>query len=299
MKLLLCTLLLLLAALPLSAQVYPQSGYQPAPLGKDKICFRYQFNLGDTLYYTVHVLDSVKGAAKPVLQKDRTERLMLYCDSVDKRRGIYRLRQRLLSSKSIETSDTTKTTRSSSPWIGRTSTLYIDTLGRRLFASIDDTTRIALNTGGPLQPWLVVDIGQSCGRQNESWLREDSTLLPENGAPEPAYRYQSLFRVLDNVDTLGRHFNQLQYAQSGIGAFDVDVNGTSMHYMGTVNSYGKLTMDRALRVPYHLFATTEIVYTITVGNGGKEEGKHLILMHFSLDELRSKDPRRRFQVRKS
>lgn len=299
MRLLLRTLLLLLAALPLSAQIYPQSGYQPAPIGKDTLCFHYRFKVGDTLFYTVHALDSVKGASKPVLQKDRTERVMLFCDSVDARRGIYRLRQRLLSAKSVETSDTTKTTRTSSPWVGRTSTLFIDTLGRRLHATVDDTSRIALNTGGPLQPWLIVDLGQSCGRQNESWLREDSTLIPENGAPEPAYRYQSLFRVLDKTDTLGRSFDQIQYAQSGVGVFDVDVNGMSMHYMGTVNSYGKLTMDRALHVPYHLFATAEIVYTITVGSGGKEEGKHLILMHYSLDELRSKDPRRRIHLRKS
>lgn len=291
--------LLFLAALPLSAQVYPQSGYKPAPLGTQVICFRYKFAVGDTLVYSIRALDSVKSNGKPVLVKDRTERMMVFCDSIDAKRQIYRLRQRLLSTSSIERSDTTKNTRTSSPWVGRTATIYIDSLGQRLHATIDDSNRIALNTGGPLQPWIIVDLGQSCARQNESWIREDTTLVPENGSPEPAYQYQALFRVLDNVDTLRRHFNQLQYAQSGIGSFDVDAGGMTMHYTGTVNSYGKLTMDRALSVPFHLFATSETVFTITVGNGGTEEGKHLLLMHYSLEELRSKDPRRRFNSRKS
>jgi hypothetical protein len=179
--------------------------------------------------------------------------------------------------------------------MGRTATLLVDTLGRRIAVSIDDTLRVALGTGGPLQPWVIVDLGQSCGRVNESWLRTDTTLIPENAAPEPAYRYTSLFRVLGSVDTLKRTFRQLQYAQTGIGSLDVDASGRTMNYVGTVNSYGKLSMDTRLGIPFHLFATAEIKYTITVGNGSKDEGKHLLLMNYALEECRSINARRRYK----
>lgn len=288
--------MLVLATLPLLAQVYPQKGYQPLPLGKDTICFRYRFAVGDTLFYHVTSLDSVKSSRATPLVKDRSERLMVWCDSVDKGRSIYRLHQRLISVKSVEwTSDTNRTTRTTSPWVGRTATLVIDSLGRRLAAFVDDSGHIALGPGGALQPWVIVDLGQSCGRVNESWLRNDSTLIPENGAPEPAYRYSSLFRVLGTIDTLGKKFDQVQYAQTGIGSLEVEATGARMEYVGTLNSYGKLSVDRTWHVLYHLFATAEIKYTITVGNGQKDEGKHLILMNYALDEIRSRDPRRRFK----
>lgn len=284
------------ACTSVTAQIIPQRGFRTAPLGTDTLCFRYHFVAGDSLLYKVEARDSIYFGKNEIIVKDREEYVGLLCDSVD-RDGNYHLRQKVLSVRERTTIRPSGDTawRETSPWIGRTAIMVIDSLGRRKRVAVDDDKRAALTLGGAFQPILMVVLGGSCGRQNESWTHDDTTLYVENGVPEPAVIRKSLVRVLDVADTLGMRFHQLQYTQSGVGRMAVpataDMRGATLD--AVINAFGKLSLDTERRIPFHLFATSENKLTIVTG-GTTKEGKHMASINYHLVSLISRDPSRRF-----
>lgn len=274
-------------------QHIPTPGYEMQPLGPDTLCFSYRFAARDTVFYDIVANDSIWVQGEPRQVRERNERVMLICDSV-KPGPTYYLRQILQRAASVTEVEGERTPikRATSPWIGRTAYLVVDSSGRRLRAWPDDPRRAAITPGGPFQPVLLLDLGGSCGRQNQSWIMTDTVLVTENGVPEPAFRYETLVRVLDKADTLGRHFVQLQYARTGMAGTELTADKATVSMMGTVNGFGKLTLDTSLRLPFHLFATAEVKLTIQPGD---RSGKHLMSMNVMLTEIRSSVPHRRYR----
>ena len=286
--------LFLIGIVHLSAQIQVQKGFDLPPLGKDTICFRYEFVSGDTLIYTIDAADSISFEGDPVLLKVRREVVSVICDSAEVDR--YHLRFTLRNNVEKQTTGRDSTKRDGSPWTGRDAFVTIDTLGNRLSVRVDDDERAALAPGGAFQPMILPTLGEACGVQNQSWLVEDTTLLVENGVPEPVFTHSTLWRVLDEVDTLGRQFRQIQYTQTALGRVQVVSPRVNVDMQGVIAAFGKLTLDSELLVPYHLFATSEDRLEITTPNGAIRKGKHQLSMHVRLREIRSPDPSRRFRL---
>jgi hypothetical protein len=274
-------------------QHIPTPGYEMKPLGKDTLCFLYRFAPHDTVFYDIIAHDSIWLQGEPRQVRERKERVMLICDSVAPG-PTYHLRQILQRATSLTEvqGENTPVKRATSPWIGRTAYLVVDSLGRRLRAWHDNPRRAAITPGGPFQPVSLLDLGGSCARQNQSWIMNDTVLVTENGVPEPAFRYETLVRVLDKVDTLDRHFIQLQYARTGVASAELLADNATVSMGGSVNGYGKLTLDTTWRLPFHLFATAEVKLTI---QPGERSGKHLMSMNVMLSEIRSAVPQRRYR----
>lgn len=289
------TLFLLVAgAFSLSAQIQVQKGFDLPPLGNDTLCFRYHFEPGDTLIYSVEAADSISFPNDPVLLKVRREVVSIICDSVSDNR--YHLRITLRNSVEKQTTGLDSTERTTSPWIGRDAFLTIDSLGHRLTVRVDDDRQAALTPGGAFQPLLLPTIGEACGVQNQSWMVEDTTLLVENGVPEPVFAVATLWRVIDKVDTLDRSFHQIQYTQTALGRVQIASARVNIDMQAVVAAFGKLTLDTELHVPFHLFATSEDRLEITTPNGDVKEGKHQLSMHARLREIRSRDPQRQLRL---
>ncbi|MBU3741435.1 MAG: hypothetical protein FGM24_04025 [Candidatus Kapabacteria bacterium] len=279
-----------------TGQIVPQKGYRTLPLGKDTLCFRYRFVAGDSLLYKVEAHDSIVFSKTEAYAKERFEWVTIICDSVTAD-GLYHLRYQVLATREMTIAHPSKDTavRESSPWTGRSAHLVIDSLGRRIRTYVDDPAKAAITLGGSFQPLLLPVLDTSCGRQNQSWVVDDTTQWVENGNPAPLVRFQSLVRVIDKADTLGMRFHQLQYTQSGIGRMVVPETPqtAAMTLDATINAYGKLSIETSRQVPYHLFATSE--NKINVSSGGRaKEGRHLISMHYHLMQINSADPTRRY-----
>lgn len=287
------SLLLVLCSTTIVGQVQLESGYTPLPLGKDTLCFRYMFNVGDTLLYHVQSEDSILFVGEPTLIKSRTELVLVWCDSIITS-NVYRLHLTVIGAREMQRTPTDTADRTSSPWVGRTATLIIDSAGNRLEMSADDATVAAMSPGGAFQPLILPTLGELCGRQNESWLIRDTIALVENSVPPAAFEHATLWRVLDRADTLNRRFIQIQYTQTGIGGLSIRSDNLAMDVKAQVAAFGKLTMDSALQVPFHLFATSENKITLTTLQGTERKGKQLVSVHISLLESRSSLPQRKF-----
>lgn len=286
---------LLLSSPSLFGQISVDKGFKTLPLGPDTLCFRYLFERGDTLVYSVDAQDSISFIGQPPLLKARTELVTIICDSVTQGE-LYHLRVTLRRSIENQTTGKDSSQKRNGPWTGRTAYLVIDTLGNRLVTRPDDTTKAALTPGGAFQPLLLPTLGNSCGRQNQSWMVEDTTLMVENGVPEPVFAHATLWRVIDDADTLGRNFKQIQYTQTALASLTMTSEKVNMKTEAVIASFGKLSLDTELRIPYHLFATSQNTLLIKFPNGQEVKGKHHTSSHAQLLDLRSANPKRRLRI---
>lgn len=282
----------LLLSEPAIAQIQLQEGYQPAPLGKDTLCFLYRFEVGDTLVYDIDARDSIWVQGDGYILKLRRSRVQVICDSVSSNN--FWLRQTMTSSSERQSTTDTASQRDDHPWVDRVVLMVIDTLGKRSFAAVTRPDVLAMHPGGAFSPLLLPPLGESCGRQNQSWITEDTLELMDNGVPPSVIAHLTLWRVLDKVDTLSRRFRQLQYSTTARGLHKVAADGMAMTTLATINAYGKLSFDDLLNVPYHVFATSENKLDIELKNGIKRQAMQKTSMNAQLLELRSKNPQRRF-----
>lgn len=273
-----------------TSQIQLQQGFSTKPLGKDTLCFSYRWVAGDTAYFAVETNDSITLEGQPVLIKHREERIRIVCDSVTPQRQ-YVVTMSLTSVKEWQSTGTDSALRTTSPWIGRGITITMDSVGKRYGVRYSDI-RPAVSPGGPFAPSLLPNLASSCGRQNESWEHNDTAILVENAIPYPVLLHSTLWRVLDQLDTMGQHLRQIQYTMSGRGRVDVQGDGMSMIMSTITNGYGKLTFDSVVRLPFHSFTTMEHKITLELKNGVTREGKHLSARHVRLIGLVSRDKRR-------
>jgi hypothetical protein len=292
MKLLMLATVVVLGSAWANAQMQIMPGSKTPPLGNDTLCFRYTFNKNDTLIYRVESADSVLLHGEKPLVKKRLERVRIVCDSVTSN-GLYALSLIVteLTEQQYVMKDTTY--RSVHPWLGRKVEILIDSLGTRMSATTSSEI-ISPSPGGVFAPILIAPLGGSCGRQNQSWISQDTLSLVENGFPAPAISIMNLWRVLDNVDTLGSSYSQIQYTQNGLGSAVVPVSSTRKPVLvrAVINAYGKYSFDKSRNVPYHLFATSELKIEYLVGEDTAQQGRHLIHTNYHLEELRSSTPKR-------
>ena len=292
---------MILCATALSAQFQIAPGGTPRPLGKDTICFRYDLRAGDTLTYDMQAFDSVaiEKSVGESFRKQRVERIRVICDSVSASGLIYISRQTLAvreeNYRLLPPYDTTR--RASHPWTARVHRMAIDTLGHRVWVSMQDERRGGVSPGGLFHPQLFPIIDTSCGRQNQTWLSIDTVLLIENASPSPAFVQQNYWRVVDVLDTLGRAVKRIQYTQSGTGAYEVTGSDVNQRVNSVIASYGVCTFDQQLNVLLHHYITSEVKFTMLTA-GQEVAGKHYISAQYTLRSIRSRDPRRRWSAPK-
>lgn len=276
------------------AQFNIAPGGKSRPLGPDTICFRYDFRAGDTLRYGVDAHDSVYIERGQAFAKTRQEVLLVSCDSVSNN-GHMHLTISLVSAAEIHVSGKDTTRRSTSPWKNRVQHVTIDPLGHRLAFSNDNDTIAGVSPGGTFQPmWLPV-IDSSCGRQNQSWLSSDTVVLVENAVPNPVLVQQNFWRVLDDLDTLGRKTSLLQYTQTGVGTVNMRARDVNIDVQSIIAGYGRLAFDQQWNVIIHQFATIENRFTMTLPGGALVNGKHWIRQNVTLLNLKSANPTRVWQ----
>lgn len=259
-----------------------QPEFKTLPLGKDTLCFVYHFAANDTIDYSIEAADSIVFLGDPILLRLRSERIRFVCDSVTAD-GVYHLRTWMTAYRERTSSGADTSSRTTHPWLNHVVHLGIDSLGHRMYGYSSDASQAVLAPGGAFQPILLPPLDTSCGRQNQSWLYEDTLALVENGVPYPVIHAGYLWRVMDKADTLGRAFRQIQYTQSGVGKMEMNSTQTSFSMLCQTAGYGKVTFDPVLGLPYAVFATTENKLTIQFPGEADKIGVQKTMMQAMMD----------------
>ncbi|MEY2720181.1 MAG: hypothetical protein RLZZ273_1547 [Bacteroidota bacterium] len=278
----------------LMAQIRVMPGGKKIVLGKDTLCYRYRFVAGDTLQYAIESKDSIDIDTRGILAKVRSERLKIICDSAIN--GIYHLRLITTRASEYQATETDTVFRPGHPWVGREVRLVIDSLGHRLAESTSSSLAM-LCPGGAYQPLRLPVLDSSCGRQNQSWLAEDTVRYAENALPYPIMNQQVLWRVGDKLDTLGRQCQWIIYSLTGFGMMDMSASQLSMQSSSAIAESGRVVFDNVLAVPLTATIQHDNRFTMLSTSGSKTTGKHLMVVVMELDEVVSTDPQRRFQRR--
>jgi hypothetical protein len=285
--------LLLLASGALFAQMRVMPGGRKIVLGKDTLCFQYRFAAGDTLLYSIESRDSVIIEQRGALAKTRSEKLRIVCDSTAS--GRYYLRLATLRASEYQANEMDTVFRPGHPWVGREVFIVIDSLGHR-FEQRHASPLAGMCPGGAFQPLRLPVIDTSCGRQNDSWLSQDTLLAIENGLPAPIIGQTVLWRVGDMLDTIGRKAQWIMYSLTGFGVVDMSSSEIAMANTASIAEAGRIVFDKQLMVP--LVATIQQDNRFTVesfaGSRQKTTGKHLMMVTMELDRLASKDPSRQW-----
>jgi len=257
------------------------------PVSNKLICYSYKFSKGDTLEYLIHSYDSITFPATPDVLKARKEILQIICDSVNDK-GHFFLRHTLKSVTIMETTQGTGTiTHSTHPWVNKTATIEIDSVGNRYSWKVGDSSKAILSPGGAFQSVLFFPIKEHCVRENSSWLVEKEDYYPENGIPVSYCNYGALFKTTKSVDTLGFDCNRLQYAKTAKSGVDLLQIGTKTSIFVVSNSFGKLAISTKYKVPVHFFSTIEQKLQIVNDTNPEKivQGKHHIMSNATLIRL--------------
>lgn len=260
---------------------------EDGPVTNKLICYSYNFSKGDTLEYLIHSFDSITFPATPDVLKARKEVLEIICDSISKQ-GHFYLRHTLKSVTIMETTQGTGTiTHSTHPWVNKTATIEIDSLGNRYSWKVGDSSKAILSPGGAFQSVLFFPIKEHCVRENSSWLVEREDYYPENGIPVSYCNYGALFKTTKGVDTLGFECNRLQYAKTAKSGIELLQIGTKTSIFVVSNSFGKLAISNIYKVPVHFFSTIE--HKLQINNDTNPDkimqGKHHIMSNATLIRL--------------
>jgi hypothetical protein len=279
-----------------SAQFTVQPGSTTPVIGKDTLCFAYRFIAGDTAFFLTEAIDSVIFPGKPTLLKTRTEENIFVCDSVVDDTVFY-LRTWLRAAHERQTTPGSGDTvdRVTFPWVNRVTFITMTQQGKRLTVVSALPNRAATSPGGVFRPLELPPLGGDCARQYQSWQHLDTVVYTENAIPDGIAFTNALFRVLDFVDSNMIRYRQIQYTQSSIASYEPQQAGIGFTIRAVINSYGKMTFDPGRLLPIHHAATSEQKLTIKREGHKDEEGKHLLLQHTRLVELRSSDATRRMQ----
>ncbi|MBU3699044.1 MAG: hypothetical protein FGM33_03405 [Candidatus Kapabacteria bacterium] len=292
-RLLAFAIILLSCLAPLQAQMQIRPGGRQIILGRDTICYRYRFAAADTLLYRIESRDSIMVPSFDVVEKWRYEGLRIVCDSVVS--DLYHLTMRLEAFRERQRSGKDSSERRSHPWMQRVVRLVIDSLGRRIQASIDDSSRAMAAPGGLFQALRLPILDTACGRQQQSWISSDTIFVPENGIPAPEIRQQVFWRVGDHFDTLGRKASWIQYTSTAFGGVDVPDSRLNVTSVGSVAEYCRLVIDRGLGIPLSSFIIQQVRFKIQSGQSRSTTGRHHTTSTMSLVEIRSPDASRRWR----
>ncbi len=243
-------------------------------------CFKYNFNLNDTLVYLVHSYDSIVIDYGRPLLKERNEIHQVICESITKN-GDFILKYKLLAFEGRDKQDTTFIQYDESDWLNREIRIEIDSFGNRKNFWCDDTTISGRTPGGPFQPHLFFPFQENCKKLNETWLVRTTEDLVENGIPIPRLRHTMLFKMLGEFDTLGEKVVRSEFIRTGQGFLKLSNPAGELTLNAIINSYGYLDVSKEKLIPVHLFTTVEQKLTF-VSNDSESTGRHYIYCNFTL-----------------
>ena len=270
---------------------------------KDTICFKLNFNPGDSLLYKVFSDDSIVIDFGTPLMKKRIETILVTCDSV--KEGRFFLSQKLFAYEARESHGSEPMVETfDSPWIGRIAWFEIDSVGNRYSYGEDDETTQAMCPGSAFQPHLFFTFGESCKAIEESWIVSTTDNLPANGVPEPIVRQSSLFRAKEKKDTLGYKCNRMEYIKTAQGSMALVTERDSIRVTSILTSYGSMFLGTEYFVPVFYFSTLEEKLTLNFKGGIIKPGSHNISTYYNLvsykpaPEMKAKKPDAKKRKRK-
>ena len=263
----------------------------------DTFSFKYHFEKGDTLIYSVFSRDSIMINYGAPLLRLRHEKIMITCDSITPD-GDFCLTQKLISFRATESFLKEKNVpRNTTPWLNVPVYLEIDSLGRRKKTSLSENSKGAITPGGPFQPFLLLPLLDSNDNENikvtnESWMFSRTDDISENGFPTPLLRYSMLFRMIGITDTL--EYNdvlKMTFIKTSQGAIVVSTDELNVITTSINNAGGEIFWDTTNWVPILYWHTVEQRLTIHDQEAQTSDpGFHYIHSTFVLDEFRRRKP---------
>lgn len=241
---------------------------------RDTVCFKYNFVEGDSIYYRKAAYDSITIDYDKPLLRLRYEKWLLTCDSVSKE-GNFHLAMSLQSYIAYESKDSIKNIeRTSSPWIGRTSFIEIDSLGNRISVAIDDTSSSALTPGSAFEPHFLFYFRDTCKAVESSWSVNSIDTLAENGYPFPIINRALLYKAEADIDTLDYESSRFRFISTAKGSFSVLTKETKVRTTAVLNGFGRVTISKEYGIPIHFFNTLEQKLKITMPGEIETPGWH-------------------------
>lgn len=252
---------------------------------RDTICFKYKFKKGDHLIYRVESRDSIIFDYDTPLIRERYERFIVKCDSVDKF-GRFYLTLSFTDYTAIESKgDMQNVRRNSSPWNDRFFYLVIDSLGNRIQIKAMNNMNAAVSPGGPFQPYLFFPFQQSCKLVNESWLVSAKDTLFENAFPPPIFEHSNLMRAEEKIDTLGYSCVKFRFIRTGEATYQLKTDDQNIFTTAIINAGGRLFISDKYFVPVFFFQTIEQKLRVYFSEDNYKVGKHFTNAYFTLEDI--------------
>lgn len=271
-------------SLHISAQQFPD-----LVNAKDSLRYVYSFVKGDTLLYEAISRDSILIEKQPPLLRDRKERFLLSCDSVDAKGRMY-LSQRLIDFSSSEYSGISQIIdRKTHEWKNKKISFIIDSTGKRHGFSAEDSAKAILSPGSAFQPLMFQFLGSGYHLINSGWIAEDTVDAPEFGIPAPMIRYLSSMRARPLFDTLDFTCSQFESTISAQGTYLTNTqSGQSLRTNAVIAGYARMAISDKLHIPIHFFGTNENKNTMIIGmpKGNLEQKiRHYVTTNITLQKM--------------
>ncbi len=234
----------------------------------DTACFKYKFNIKDTLIYRVDVLDSVIADLDEPFFRKRSEEMQVVVDKIDSLH-YYHL---LISFKTLSITEWAvgkpqdSTYRKSSPFSEKVILLIIDSLGNRKQIKHLDTKYAATSAGGNFAPYLFFPLVETCKRENETFLVKSVDTLAENSFPPAILSQTSLFRVKEIHKTDSLNNVLITFVKTGQGFSAIENSELDLETTAVINSYGELIIDFTQELPVFYTLNQELKLKIKINN---------------------------------
>lgn len=253
---------------------------------KDTICYKYSFFAGDTLYFKSSALDSIVIDFQPALTKIRHERVKMWCDSTIGDTA-YHISIQMLSATSREKvlNNDTIVERFEHPWINKIVSIVIDSTGKRLDYKFGHIKNAVIAPGTAFQPVLLMVLGESCHKENSTWLVKDTYGMPENGTPMPIIAQSSLMRAEKYLDTLGRNCKSLRFTSTAQTIYKVEADEAYANISSRKNFAGYLRLDSALNLPINLWCSSQDILTIKNKDESEKPGWVYTQVEFTIEKM--------------
>lgn len=260
----------------------------PDSIKNRKYCLYYDFKVGDTLVYHSFSRDSiVYETDQPTVTKERTETWRYVVEKKKNNRNFLVSAEMIGFASTESQGEIRNQIRMTSLWTGRKVFLEMDSTGKRYDVTAVDTVSSAIAPGGAFQPPLFMRIGETCKYGKDSWMVGDEEHLIENGVPVPIVNYTSLARITGEIDTLGVHCDQLQWTTTGQGlSLVVVASGKTAQVTSVINQFSRMELSTVYKIPVHLFATSEIKFTMDTPSGKKVKGTNYIRSDYTIRNYR-------------
>lgn len=256
-------------------------------VSKDTLIHKYYFVKGDTLEYRLESGDSVIVNWDSPLIKERYERIIITCDSVDKTTGHFFLTHeyKLITGSEFKNLYPEKEI-DAHPWLDKKVTIEMDSVGNRYSFSYADTSKSGTTAGGPFQGLLLQPIGKSKSTEKWSWIElNDTTNFAENGFPTPTMIRTDLFENKGKTDTLGFEVVRVDISFTGNGEFFINDEDAAFYMTSISNGHTENYISTELGIPIWAYYTQEQQFEITYGEEKNSKGMHFSYTLFQLDRF--------------